>query len=46
MRPYFMYQLVEPELNIPKYIGITNNLENRLCRHLLDSNITKKNKMD
>lgn len=44
MRNYFLYQLIDPNLKIPKYIGITNNLEERLYRHLIDNSITKKTK--
>ena len=25
MRTYYLYALMDPNLNIPKYIGITNN---------------------
>ena len=44
MRKYYLYQLIDPKLNIPKYIGITNNLQNRLNKHLLDRSITNKTK--
>lgn len=44
MRTYYLYVLVEPEVNIPKYIGITNNPKERLLKHLEDKSITKKTK--
>lgn len=29
MRKYYLYALYDPELNIPKYIGISNNPDRR-----------------
>lgn len=44
MRKYYLYALIDPNLNSPKYIGITNNPERRLQEHIEDSTITKKTK--
>jgi predicted GIY-YIG superfamily endonuclease len=44
MRTYYLYQLVDPNLNIPKYIGITNNIKERFHKHLIDSSVTRKTK--
>lgn len=44
MRTYYLYALIDPNSNKPKYIGITNNPEERLKRHINDVSITKKTK--
>lgn len=44
MRKYYLYALYDPELNIPKYIGISNNPDRRFQEHLSDISITKKTK--
>ena len=44
MRTYYLYALMDPNLNIPKYIGITNNPDERLKHHINDKSITKKTK--
>ena len=44
MRTYYLYALMDPNLNIPKYIGITNNPDERLRHHINDKSITKKTK--
>ena len=36
MRTYYLYALMDPNLNIPKYIGITNNPDERLKHHIND----------
>lgn len=41
---YYLYALFDPTLNIPKYIGITNNPKRRLQGHINDVSITKKTK--
>lgn len=42
MRKYYLYALFDPNLKIPKYIGITNNPDRRYLEHLEDTNNTKK----
>lgn len=42
MRKYYLYALIDPNLNSPKYIGITNNPDKRLQEHIEDTAITKK----
>ena len=42
MRKYFLYSLNDPDSNIPRYIGITNNPEKRFNDHLIDNHNTKK----
>lgn len=44
MRKYYLYALIDPNLNSPKYIGITNNPDRRLQEHIEDTAITKKTK--
>ena len=44
MRKYYLYALFDPNLKIPKYIGITNNAERRFKEHLEDISVTKKTK--
>lgn len=44
MRKYYLYTLIDPELKIPKYIGISNNPERRFKEHLEDKSVTKKTK--
>lgn len=44
MRKYYVYSLNCPELDIPKYIGISNDPERRYIEHLEDKTITKKTK--
>lgn len=44
MRNYYLYALIDPELLIPKYIGITCNPKERFRSHLKDQSITKKTK--
>lgn len=44
MRKYYLYALIDPNLNSPKYIGITNNPSKRLQEHIEDTAITKKTK--
>lgn len=34
MRKYYLYALFDPNLKIPKYTGISNNLERRFKEHL------------
>ena len=41
-KKYYLYYLIDPELQVPKYIGITCNPKNRLQKHLEDTAITKK----
>ena len=41
---YYLYALFDPNLKIPKYIGITNNPKRRLSGHINDTSITKKTK--
>ena len=42
MRKYYLYALFDPNLKIPKYIGISNNPERRFKEHLEDVGNTKK----
>lgn len=42
MRNYYLYALIDPILNSPKYIGITNNPERRFKEHIEDVSDTKK----
>ena len=44
MRKYYLYALIDPNLNSPKYIGITNDPNRRLQEHIEDTAITKKTK--
>lgn len=44
MRKYFLYSLNDPDLNTPKYIGVSNNPTRRFDEHLNDQSITKKTK--
>nr|DAH58124.1 MAG TPA: intron associated endonuclease [Bacteriophage sp.] len=44
MRKYYLYALIDPDLDSPKYIGITNNPDKRLQEHIEDTAITKKTK--
>ena len=44
MRKYYLYALFDPNLKIPKYIGISNNPERRFKEHLEDISVTKKTK--
>lgn len=44
MRTYFLYLLKDPNLNSPKYVGVSNNPERRFKEHLKDISITKKTK--
>lgn len=44
MRKYYVYSLNCPDLNIPKYIGISNDPKRRFTEHLEDQAITKKTK--
>lgn len=44
IRKYYLYALVDPTLQIPKYIGITNNPTVRFNDHLNDKSITRKTK--
>lgn len=44
MRKYYLYALYDPNLRIPKYIGISNNPQRRYLEHLEDESITKKTK--
>lgn len=39
---YYIYTLTDPNTNEIKYIGKTNNIKNRLKRHLLPSNLKNK----
>ena len=39
---YFLYSLNDPDLNTPKYIGVSNNPTRRFDEHLNDQSITKK----
>ena len=41
-RIYYLYCLIDPELKIPKYIGISNNPERRYKEHLEDISNTSK----
>lgn len=42
MRNYYVYLLKDPNSLIPKYVGISNNPENRFKQHLQDQSFTKK----
>ena len=42
MRKYFLYVLIDPNVKIPKYIGISNNPERRFNEHLEDESYTPK----
>ena len=33
MRTYYLYALIEPNVNIPKYIGITNNPREKFTKY-------------
>lgn len=44
MRKYFVYSLNCPILDVPKYIGISNNPKRRFKEHLEDIAITNKTK--
>lgn len=44
MRTYYLYALIDPILEVPKYVGITNNPKERLRKHLEDKSTTKKTK--
>lgn len=44
MRKYYLYALIDPNLNSPKYIGITNNPDRRLREHIEDTATSKKTK--
>lgn len=44
MRTYYLYTLIDPNLKIPKYIGISNNPERRFQEHIEDTSITSKTK--
>lgn len=44
MRKYYLYTLNDPLLEIPKYVGISNNPERRFQEHLKDISVTKKTK--
>ena len=44
MKKYYIYSLNCPELDIPKYIGISNDPKRRLKEHIEDLSITKKTK--
>lgn len=41
-RNYYLYVLIDPNVKIPKYIGISNNAERRFKEHLEDTSNTKK----
>lgn len=43
-RIYYLYALFDPNLNIPKYIGITCDPKRRFRKHIEDKTITKKTK--
>lgn len=43
-RTYYLYALMDPDLNIPKYIGITCDPKRRFRKHIEDKAITKKTK--
>lgn len=42
MRNYYLYVLIDPNVKIPKYIGISNNAERRFKEHLEDISNTPK----
>lgn len=42
MKKYYLYALFDPNLKIPKYIGISNNPERRFKEHIEDVSDTKK----
>ena len=42
MKNYYLYVLIDPDVKIPKYIGISNNPERRFKEHLEDISNTPK----
>ena len=44
MKNYYLYNLIDPNLNIPKYIGISCDPNRRYKDHLKDKSITLKTK--
>lgn len=42
LKTYYLYCLIDPELKIPKYIGISSNPDRRFKDHLKDKSTTPK----
>ena len=42
LKTYYLYCLIDPNLKIPKYIGISSNPDRRFKDHLKDKSVTSK----